>query len=117
MAYSQERKALIAPSQRMLLCMLFRECRLLTRSMKPYAPSYPICPSTELKNRILRAPWLQRTIGWFAEFYVEEDLAGDLDQEVYEAMERIHGLYDAAQSGARQTQQKVCAVLSLLACR
>jgi hypothetical protein len=53
------------------------------------------------------APWLQRTIGWFAEFFVEEDLSGDLEQEVLEAMERIHGLYAAAQSGARQNQQKV----------
>ncbi|KAJ2914446.1 hypothetical protein MD484_g5972, partial [Candolleomyces efflorescens] len=84
---AKEKKALIAPSQRMLLCMLFREFRLLTRSLKS-------------------APWLQRAIGWFTEFFVEEDLSGDLEQEVLEAMERLHGLYAAAQSGARQNQQQ-----------
>ncbi|KAF6764107.1 hypothetical protein DFP72DRAFT_986293 [Ephemerocybe angulata] len=77
----QEKKALIAPSQRMLLCMIFREFRLLTRSMKP-------------------APWLQRTINWFTEFYVEDDFAGDLEQE------RIHGMYAAAQSGAKHSEQQ-----------
>ncbi|KAF5334688.1 hypothetical protein D9611_011945 [Ephemerocybe angulata] len=84
---TREKKALIAPSQRMLLCMIFREFRLLTRSMKP-------------------APWLQRTINWFTEFYVEDDFAGDLEQEVHEAMERIHGMYAAAQSGAKHSEQQ-----------
>lgn len=55
----------------------------------------------------LRAAWLQRTINWFSEFYVDGDLAEGLEREVHEAMDRIHALYAAAQSGTRHSQQQV----------
>jgi len=67
----------------MFFCMLFREFRLLTRSAKP-------------------APWLFRTLRWFEEFFKDADI-GDLEQEVTDSMERVQGLYLAAQEGVQQS--------------
>lgn len=65
--------------------MLFREFRLLTRSTKP-------------------APWLSKTLRWFEEFFADEYI-GDLEQEVTDSMERVQGLYLAAQEGIQQSHK------------
>lgn len=83
----KERSTFIAPSQRMLFCILFREIRLLNRSLKP-------------------APWLHRTISWFVDFCTDYDLGGKLESEVNESTERIQGLYLAAQEGVRENYQR-----------
>ena len=83
--FLKERTTLLPPSQRMLFCMLFREFRLLTRSAKP-------------------ASWFSRTLRWFEEFFRDED-AGDLEHEVTDSMERVQGLYLAAQEGVQQSHK------------
>jgi len=59
---------------------------LLTRSTKP-------------------APWLSKTLRWFEEFFADEDVGGDLEQEVNDSMERVQGLYLAAQEGIQQSRK------------
>ncbi|KDR79961.1 hypothetical protein GALMADRAFT_242128 [Galerina marginata CBS 339.88] len=86
MIEAKERTALLPPSQRLLFCVLFREFRLLTRSVKP-------------------APWLSRTLQWFNIFFADEDL-GDLEQDVTDSMERVQGLYMAAQEGVQQSNKR-----------
>ena len=41
---------------------------------------------------------------WFEEFFKDEDV-GDLEQEVTESMERVQGLYLAAQEGVQQSHK------------
>ncbi|EAU89667.2 hypothetical protein CC1G_02556 [Coprinopsis cinerea okayama7 len=89
---AKEKTARIPPSQRTLLCMLFREFRLLTKSLKPVG-------------------WLHRTLLWFSDFFEEDDLSGDLDQEVTEAMERIHDVFQAARESAHQSQTRRSTIL------
>ncbi|TFK38037.1 hypothetical protein BDQ12DRAFT_735948 [Crucibulum laeve] len=83
----KERTSLIPPSQRMLFCILFREFRLLTRSLK----------STS---------WLPKVVLWFTDFHSEDDLNGDLEAEVTDIVKQIQGLYTAARDGVMQTQQR-----------
>ncbi|CAA7264275.1 unnamed protein product [Cyclocybe aegerita] len=87
----KERKFLLPPSHRMLFCMLFREIRLLTRSSKP-------------------APWLPRTLQWF-DAYCADEHVGDLEQEVTLSVERIQGLYMAAQEGVQQINKRHISML------
>ncbi|KDR72729.1 hypothetical protein GALMADRAFT_228996 [Galerina marginata CBS 339.88] len=80
MIEAKERIMMLPMSQRLLICVLFREFRLLTRSMKP-------------------APWLSRTLQWFNVFFVDDDLV-NLKQEVTDSMERVQRLYMAPQREA-----------------
>ncbi|KAF8965019.1 hypothetical protein BDZ97DRAFT_1813196 [Flammula alnicola] len=88
----KERTTLIPPSQRMLLCILFREFRLLTRSLKS-------------------APWLSRTLQWFDVFFADEYI-GDLEQDVTVAVERVQGLYTAARAGVQQSHKRHTSMLA-----
>ncbi|KAF9485001.1 hypothetical protein BDN70DRAFT_848598 [Pholiota conissans] len=88
----QERSKLLPPSQRMLLCVLFRECRLLTRSLKP-------------------ALWLSRTLQWFDDYISDEDI-GDLERDVIGAVDRIQELYSTAREGVQQTQKRRFSMLA-----
>ena len=51
-----------------------------------------------------RAPWLSTTLKWFDEFCAE-DFMGDLEQEATELVQRIQGLYMAAQAGVQQIHE------------
>jgi len=55
-------------------------------------------------NATLRAPWLSRTLSWFFE-YCDEDEIDEAEQEVSDAVERINGLYAAAQTGVGQSHK------------
>jgi len=50
---------------------------------------------------LFRAPWLSPAIGWFEVFSADEHI-GDLEQEVTDSVERVQGLYMAAQDGVQQ---------------
>ena len=54
-------------------------------------------------NSITRssAPWLTSTVKWFDDFCAD-DYLGNLEQEVTESVERVQGLYMAAQAGVQQ---------------
>lgn len=52
---SQEQNMQIPPSQRMLLCMLFREIRLLTKSLKPCVHSTPALQLTVSRHLALQS--------------------------------------------------------------
>ncbi|KAJ7185784.1 hypothetical protein C8R46DRAFT_937409 [Mycena filopes] len=73
----KERTSLVPLSQRMLFMMLFREIRLLTRSLKS-------------------AGWLSRMVSWFAASQEESQLNDDSDLEIIDAVAQIQGLYAAA---------------------
>lgn len=103
----QERAAPLAPALRMLLCMLFRELRLLTRSLKPFVISFRF--QRRLLIIICRASWLARTLQWF-HIYVEDEYIGDLEQDVERAVKRIQDLYLTAQAGV-QERHKVIGLL------
>ncbi|KAF9010224.1 hypothetical protein BDQ17DRAFT_1235125 [Cyathus striatus] len=84
---ARERTVLISPSQRMLFFMLFREFRLLTRSLR-------------------RSTWIEKTISWFIEFFADDRLENMIVHEPKEAVTQIQGLYEAAQSGVSQTHKR-----------
>ncbi|TFK26094.1 hypothetical protein FA15DRAFT_589155 [Coprinopsis marcescibilis] len=84
---AKEEKAQIPPSQRALLCMMFRELRLISKSLKP-------------------ALWLGRTIQWFIKFFEDEDAVDDLEQESIGTMELVQGLFNAARDSAHRTQNR-----------
>ncbi|KAF9558076.1 hypothetical protein CPC08DRAFT_25218 [Agrocybe pediades] len=90
MVETKERSMFLPASQRMLLSILFREIRLLTKSTRP-------------------APWLQRALEWFKVYYAPD--AEDLEREVVSSTERIQGLYIAAQDGVQQGQKRRSSVL------
>ncbi|KAF9051397.1 hypothetical protein BJ165DRAFT_1524338 [Panaeolus papilionaceus] len=77
---------------RMLVGMLFREVRLFGRSTKA-------------------APWLSRMLTWF-EVYCVEDHFGDLEKDVDVAVERIGGLYAAAEEGVQQANKRHTSMLA-----
>ncbi|KAJ3966535.1 hypothetical protein EV361DRAFT_934787 [Lentinula raphanica] len=78
----KERSTLIPLSQRLLFCMLFREIRLLTRSLKS-------------------APWLTRIVEWFVNYHDDEHAEDDSDLVTADAINQIKTLYDLAQTGSR----------------
>ncbi|KAF8905252.1 hypothetical protein CPB84DRAFT_1814223 [Gymnopilus junonius] len=92
MIESKERTALLPPSQRMLVCLLFREFRLLTKSLKP-------------------AQWLRRTLQWFNIFFADED-NGNLEQDVADSVERILELYNAAREGVQSSHKRHTSMLA-----
>ncbi|PPQ66012.1 hypothetical protein CVT24_011956 [Panaeolus cyanescens] len=89
---AKERTMQLSPAQRMLFGMLFREFRLLSRSTK-------------------LAPWLSRMLTWF-EVYCAEDHFGDLEKDVDTAVERVQGLYQAAQEGVQQAHKRHTSMLA-----
>ncbi|KAF8155551.1 hypothetical protein B0H34DRAFT_751522 [Crassisporium funariophilum] len=89
---AKEQTTYIPPSQRTLFCILFRESRLLSRSLKP-------------------ASWLSRTLSWFNTFWADDEIEY-LEQEVVDSMERVQGLYMAAQEGVQQNEKRRNSMLS-----
>ncbi|KAF7360179.1 RRM domain-containing protein [Mycena venus] len=83
----KERTSLIPLSQRMLFMMLFREFRLLTRSLK--APG-----------------WLSRLVTWFADSHEETQLNDDSDLEIIDAVAQLQGLYAAARDNVGSSRQR-----------
>lgn len=73
----KERSFMVPPSQRLLLCVLFREIRLLTRSMKG-------------------APWLPQIVSWYISYHddPEKDAFND---EIDDAVTTIQSLFVMAQ--------------------
>ncbi|KAJ6478741.1 hypothetical protein C8R47DRAFT_983941 [Mycena vitilis] len=84
---TQERTSLVPLSQRMLFMMLFREIRLLTKSLKT-------------------AGWLSRIVTWFADSHEESQLNDDSDLELIDAVAQIQGLYAAARDNVGSSRQK-----------
>ncbi|KAJ7032008.1 hypothetical protein C8F04DRAFT_670996 [Mycena alexandri] len=83
----KERTNLVPLSQRMLFMMLFREIRLLTRSLKS-------------------AGWLPRMVSWFASSHEESQLNDDSDLEIIDAVAQIQGLYAAARDNVGSSRQR-----------
>ncbi|KAF7316109.1 RRM domain-containing protein [Mycena indigotica] len=75
----KERASLITLSQRMLFMMLFRELRLLTKSLKT-------------------ASWLPRLVSWFTDFHQESHLNDDSDLEFITATNDIQQTYTTARN-------------------
>ncbi|KAG5646355.1 hypothetical protein DXG03_003678 [Asterophora parasitica] len=84
---AKERTALTAPSHRLLFCILFREIRLLTRSLKP-------------------APWLNRIVNWYIDVNMDDEIGQDPEVEEKSTIGQLQGLYAAAQDGVRSTPQR-----------
>ncbi|KAJ8514624.1 hypothetical protein ONZ45_g7844 [Pleurotus djamor] len=79
----KEKVFLIHPAQRVLYCILFREIRLLTKSLKP-------------------ASWLSRTIDWFLTSPAADDEALEqLEKDLQESNEKIRDIYQFAQEGSQ----------------
>ncbi|KAJ7196554.1 hypothetical protein GGX14DRAFT_473423 [Mycena pura] len=83
----KERTSLVPLSQRMLFMMLFREIRLLIKSLKP-------------------AGWLPRMVSWFVESHEETQLNDDSDLELIDAVAQIQGLYTTARDNIGTSRQK-----------
>lgn len=82
---SQEKQKPLPPIQRLLLLMLFRELRLLTRSLKP-------------------ASWISNIIiQWFKEYLQDED---EKAEEIQETLREMKELYEFAK-GAVGTFNRV----------
>ncbi|KAG6856950.1 hypothetical protein H0H87_011936 [Tephrocybe sp. NHM501043] len=84
---AKERTNLLAPSQRLLFCVLFREMRLLTRSLKS-------------------AAWLVRVVDWYIDIYADDGSGPDPAEEEKSTIGQIQALYAAAHDGVRSTAQK-----------
>lgn len=54
---------------------------------------------------LLRGTWLSRVVSWFVNYYAGDILNEDSDLEVTESVERIQGLYAAAQDGVRPSHK------------
>ncbi|KAF9052238.1 hypothetical protein BDZ89DRAFT_1032376 [Hymenopellis radicata] len=85
MLQARERKKLVPPSQRLLFCVLFRELRLLTRSLKS-------------------APWLQQVVTWFISYHdsIDEDFFLD---EVDASVSALKNVYAMVQDGNTHKKQ------------
>ncbi|KAL0959605.1 hypothetical protein HGRIS_011312 [Hohenbuehelia grisea] len=81
---SKEKMKLIPPSQRLLFCILFRELRLLTRSLKA-------------------APWLPRIVNWFMAY---EEASRDYDIELAESLKNLEELYTMASQSPRANNRR-----------
>ncbi|KAJ3746695.1 hypothetical protein DFH05DRAFT_1395192 [Lentinula detonsa] len=89
-----ERTTLVPSSQRLLFCMLFREIRLLNRSLKS-------------------APWLSRFVEWFVIYHDYEHLDDDSDLVMSNAITQIKTVYALARTGRRASNtRRSTAVLS-----
>ncbi|KIK68470.1 hypothetical protein GYMLUDRAFT_92002 [Collybiopsis luxurians FD-317 M1] len=84
---SKERTTSIPVIHRLLLCMLFREVRLLTRSLK-------------------NASWLPRFVEWFRKFHGNDHFDDDSDLVTLDAITQIKGLYELAQTGGRSSSNR-----------
>ncbi|GLB42281.1 putative ion transmembrane transport [Lyophyllum shimeji] len=84
---ARERTASTPPSQRLLFCILFREMRLLTRSLKP-------------------ASWLVRIVSWYIDIVEDDGIGQDPEEEEKSTIGQIQGLYAAAQDGVRSAHQR-----------
>jgi hypothetical protein len=58
------------------------------------------------------APWLTRALSWFHQFWTNDENE-ELEQEVTESMQRIQGLYAAAQEGVQQNEKVLRPSISL----
>lgn len=76
----------LALALRMLLCMLFRELGLFTRTLKPFAISFRF----QRRSLIIvhTASWLACILQWFHP-YVKDEYIIDLEQDVERAMKCI----------------------------
>ncbi|KAG6901982.1 hypothetical protein C0995_005941 [Termitomyces sp. Mi166 len=83
---ARERTTLLAPSQRLLFCVLLREMRLFTRSLK----------STS---------WLVQIVGWCIDIHTDDGTGPDPEEEEKGTIGQIQELYTAAQDGVRSTTQ------------
>ncbi|KAF8162457.1 hypothetical protein K438DRAFT_1985106 [Mycena galopus ATCC 62051] len=83
----KERTSLVSLSQRMLFMILFREVRLLTRSLKATG-------------------WLPRLVTWFVDSHEETQLNDDSDLEIIDAVAQLQGLYAAARDNVGSSRQK-----------
>ena len=94
----------LAPALRMLLCVLFRELGLLTRSLKPFAISF------RFQNRSLiivhMASWLAWILQWFHPC-IEDEYIGDLEQDVEGAIKCIHDLYLIAPADVQERHKVI----------
>ncbi|KAI0642797.1 hypothetical protein C8Q79DRAFT_917084 [Trametes meyenii] len=83
---AKEQHTLVPPSQRLLFCALFRECRLLTRSLKP-------------------AMWLPSVVNWASSylFHVETDEEELDEEEVLSTLTKVEALYEQAKADQRRT--------------
>ncbi|KAI0327553.1 hypothetical protein GY45DRAFT_1256742 [Cubamyces sp. BRFM 1775] len=80
---NKEQNTVIPASQRLLFCLLFRECRLLTRSLKP-------------------AIWLASVVNWTASYswgdIVDPEEEAD-EEEIHTTLSKIAALYEQAKAG------------------
>ncbi|THV08472.1 hypothetical protein K435DRAFT_12048 [Dendrothele bispora CBS 962.96] len=93
---AKEKTRMISPTQRLLFSILFREIRLLTRSLKG-------------------ASWLPRFVRWFTEYHElgtwsgsggkqdteDEDLQLIFDEEIVDSVTKLRELYSTAREGTR----------------
>ncbi|KAH9852273.1 hypothetical protein C2E23DRAFT_921858 [Lenzites betulinus] len=80
---AKEQHTVIPPSQRLLFCALLRECRLLSRSLKP-------------------ASWLPSVVNWTSSysFHGEGDSDEESDEEeVAATLRKLSAIYEQAKSG------------------
>ncbi|KAG5721509.1 Unc-80 like protein [Termitomyces sp. T112] len=84
---AKERTASLAMSRRLLFCVLLREMRLLTRSLKPTL-------------------WLAQIVRWCIDIYTDDGTSFDPEEEQKSTTSQIQGLYAAAQDGIRSTTQR-----------
>ncbi|KAI0676337.1 hypothetical protein C8Q78DRAFT_1084712 [Trametes maxima] len=83
---AKEQHTLVPPSQRLLFCALFRECRLLTRTLKS-------------------ATWLPSVINWTASysFHGETDPEEELEEEeVLSTLTKVEALYEQAKAAEQR---------------
>ncbi|KAG6885182.1 hypothetical protein C0993_005089 [Termitomyces sp. T159_Od127] len=89
---ARERTTSLTTSQRLLLCVMLREMRLLTRSLSSIS-------------------WLVQAVGWCIDIYRDDYL--DPEEEEESTIDQIQGLYLAAQDSVRSmTQRRSTKVLS-----
>ncbi|EEB90259.1 hypothetical protein MPER_11553, partial [Moniliophthora perniciosa FA553] len=81
---AKEKTSLVALPQRLLFTMLFREIRLLTRSLKS-------------------AKWIPRFVSWFIQYHKDRE---DYDDETMKHILLIQTAYATAREGARPYHQK-----------
>ncbi|KAI0659698.1 hypothetical protein C8Q70DRAFT_914754 [Cubamyces menziesii] len=80
---AKEQNTVIPASQRLLFCLLFRECRLSTRSLKP-------------------AIWLASVVNWTSSYSwgdaVDPEEEAD-EEEIHATLSKIAALYEQAKAG------------------
>ncbi|KAJ8082803.1 hypothetical protein PM082_008659 [Marasmius tenuissimus] len=81
---AKEKAAQVPTSQRLLFIMLFREIRLLTKSLKS-------------------AKWLPRFVSWFVQYHEDRDA---LEEEMANEIALVQEMYSLAEQGSRPTHQK-----------